>query len=152
MALEVDLQIATDSHQIPDEQEIVKWASAALQTDGDQEVTIRIVDEEESQQLNHQYRGKDRPTNVLSFPFESPPGIDLPLLGDLVICVQVVEKEAIEQHKTLTAHWAHMVIHGMLHLQGYDHILDQDAEVMENLEKGLMQKLGFEDPYAADEL
>ncbi|OZG72390.1 rRNA maturation RNase YbeY [Hahella sp. CCB-MM4] len=152
MTLDVDMQIASESEQLPDEQNIIRWAAAALQTDDEQEVTVRIVDEEESQQLNHQYRGKDRPTNVLSFPFESPPGIILPLLGDLVICAPVVEKEAIEQHKTLEAHWAHMVIHGMLHLQGYDHILDQDAEVMENLEKGLMQKLGFDNPYAADEL
>ncbi|WP_020409692.1 rRNA maturation RNase YbeY [Hahella ganghwensis] len=152
MTLDVDLQIATENQQLPEQDDILQWAAIALQTEDEQEVTVRIVDEEESRQLNHQYRGKDKPTNVLSFPFEAPPGVTLPLLGDLVICAQVVEKEAQEQHKALRAHWAHMVIHGMLHLQGYDHILDQDAEVMENLETSLMQKLGFNDPYAADEL
>ena len=154
MSLDLDLQLASTSTQIPSEEQIQTWASAALMTDNglDMEVTIRIVDAAESQQLNHQYRGKDRPTNVLSFPFEAPPGVELPLLGDLVICAPVVEQEAAEQQKTLTAHWAHMTIHGMLHLQGYDHILDPDAEVMENLEKDLMHQLGFDNPYAADEL
>jgi len=154
MSLDLDLQLVSTSSQIPTEEQIRSWATAALMTDSDQEmeVTIRIVDAAESQQLNHQYRGTDRPTNVLSFPFEAPPGVELSLLGDLVICAPIVEQEAAEQQKTLTAHWAHMTIHGMLHLQRYDHILDRDAEVMENLEKDLMYQLGFDNPYAADEL
>src|SRR5690606_20131870 len=93
------------------------------------ELTIRIVDEEESRILNRDYRGKDKPTNVLSFPFEAPPGLDAwPLLGDLVICAPVVAREAVEQGKPLMAHWAHMVVHGVLHLLGYDHEEDEDAE------------------------
>ncbi|MGL5337628.1 MAG: rRNA maturation RNase YbeY, partial [Aeromonas veronii] len=97
------------------------------------------------------YRGKDKPTNVLSFPFEAPPGLELPLLGDLVICRQVVEREAEEQGKPLMAHWAHMVVHGSLHLLGYDHIEDEEAEEMEALERDIMQELGFADPYLSDE-
>ncbi len=154
MSLDLDFQLASASTQVPSAVQIKRWAGIALATDDNQEmeVTIRIVDEAESQQLNQQYRGKDRPTNVLSFPFEPPPGVELPLLGDLVICAPVVEREAQEQQKSLEAHWAHMTIHGMLHLQGYDHILDPEAEVMENLEKDLMHQLGFDNPYAADEL
>ena len=101
--------------------------------------------------LNHQYRGRDYPTNVLSFPFEAPAGITVPLAGDLVICAPVVEKEAREQDKTLEAHWAHMVVHGMLHLQGFDHIEDDDAEVMEALEIRLLMQLGYGNPYEAEE-
>ena len=115
------------------------------------EVTVRIVDEAESNELNLTYRGKDKPTNVLSFPFEAPPGLELPLLGDLVICRQVVEREAEEQGKPLMAHWAHMVVHGSLHLLGYDHIDDEEAEEMEQLERDIMQELGFADPYLNDE-
>ena len=114
------------------------------------EITIRIVDEMESQHLNHEYRGKDKPTNVLSFPFDAPPGVELELLGDLVICRQVVEREAKEQEKDLFAHWAHMVVHGSLHLLGYDHIQDDEAEEMEAIEISVLNALGFENPYAAD--
>jgi len=96
------------------------------------------------------YRGKDRPTNVLSFPFECPDEVELLLLGDLVICRQVVEREAIEQEKPLMAHWAHMIVHGSLHLLGYDHIEDDEAEEMESLETEIMQGLGFADPYLSE--
>lgn len=139
--------------EVPDIAQLERWALAALQHAGDWEVGLRIVDEPESQALNRDYRGKDKPTNVLSFPFELPPGLEAemleeaPPLGDLVICAPVVVQEARDQGKTLEAHWAHLVIHGMLHLQGHDHLLDQDAEVMENLEKRLMAELGFPDPY-----
>ncbi|THA00832.1 rRNA maturation RNase YbeY [Rodentibacter pneumotropicus] len=145
----IDLQIATENTQgLPTEQQITQWATAVVQPEGDNvEMTVRIVDEEESHELNLTYRGKDRPTNVLSFPFECPDEIELPLLGDLVICRQVVEREAIEQEKTLMAHWAHMVVHGSLHLLGYDHIEDEEAEEMESLETQIMQNLGFSDPY-----
>ena len=113
-------------------------------------MTVRIVDEAESHDLNLTYRGKDRPTNVLSFPFECPDEVELPLLGDLVICRQVVEREAIEQEKPLMAHWAHMIVHGSLHLLGYDHIEDDEAEEMESLETEIMQGLGFADPYLSE--
>ncbi|MGL4475692.1 MAG: rRNA maturation RNase YbeY [Shewanella sp.] len=150
MSLElfIDLQIATDNNQLPSESDFELWVRAALgNTMTEAELTIRIVDEAESQSLNHDYRGKDKPTNVLSFPFEAPPGIELPLLGDLVICAKVVENEALTQNKALQAHWAHMVIHGCLHLLGYDHINDEEAEEMESLEIELIQSLGYPDPY-----
>ena len=148
----VDLQIATENIEgLPTEEQIVQWATAAVQPEGDEvEMTVRIVDEAESHELNLTYRGKDRPTNVLSFPFECPDEVELPLLGDLVICRQVVEREAAEQEKPLSAHWAHMVVHGCLHLLGYDHIEDDEAEEMESLETQIMQGLGFDDPYLAE--
>ena len=148
----VDLQVATENIEgLPTEEQIVQWATAAVQPEGDEiEMTVRIVDEAESHELNLTYRGKDRPTNVLSFPFECPDQVELPLLGDLVICRQVVEREAAEQEKPLMAHWAHMVVHGSLHLLGYDHIEDDEAEEMESLETQIMQGLGFDDPYLAE--
>ena len=148
----VDLQIATENIEgLPTEEQIVQWATAAVQPEGDEvEMTVRIVDEAESHELNLTYRGKDRPTNVLSFPFECPDQVELPLLGDLVICRQVVEREAAEQEKPLMSHWAHMVVHGSLHLLGYDHIEDDEAEEMESLETQIMQGLGFDDPYLAE--
>ena len=148
----VDLQIATENIEgLPTEEQIVQWATAAVQPEGDEvEMTVRIVDEAESHELNLTYRGKDRPTNVLSFPFECPDEVELPLLGDLVICRQVVEREAEEHEKPLMAHWAHMIVHGSLHLLGYDHIEDNEAEEMESLETQIMQGLGFDDPYLAE--
>ena len=148
----VDLQIATENIEgLPTEEQIVQWATAAVQPEGDEvEMTVRIVDEAESHELNLTYRGKDRPTNVLSFPFECPDEVELPLLGDLVICRQVVEREAAEQEKALIAHWAHMVVQGSLHFLGYDHIEDDEAEEMESLETQIMQGLGFDDPYLAE--
>lgn len=154
MAIELDLQIASASDEgLPSSDAFHSWLSQAItpfQSDG--EVTIRIVDQEESHQLNFQYRGKNRPTNVLTFPFEVPEGIELNLLGDLVICRQVVEKEAIEQDVPLFAHWAHMVVHGSLHLLGYDHIDDKEAEEMESLETQIMLKMGFQDPYLTEKM
>ncbi|MFB2703289.1 rRNA maturation RNase YbeY [Marinobacter shengliensis] len=149
--LTVDFQVAYESTGVPDETQLQVWAEKAWLGEDPSEVTIRIVGNEESQDLNHQYRGKDKPTNVLSFPFEAPPGITVPLAGDLVICAPVVEKEAQEQHKEPVAHWAHMVVHGMLHLQGYDHIEDNEAEAMEALEVRLLAQLGFANPYEAEE-
>ncbi|MEZ9453284.1 rRNA maturation RNase YbeY [Vibrio splendidus] len=149
MSIELDLQIAVENEQgLPTEQDIQLWLDKTIpQFQENAELTVRIVDTEESHQLNHDYRGKDKPTNVLSFPFEVPPGMELDLLGDLIICRQVVEKEAEEQSKPLLAHWAHMVVHGSLHLLGYDHIEDDEAEEMESLETEIMQTMGFEDPY-----
>ncbi|MFT5881455.1 MAG: putative rRNA maturation factor [Moritella sp.] len=152
MTVTLDLQIATEEQQqLPDTGAITTWLEAVIKRfQDDAEVTIRIVDIAESQQLNGDYRGIDKPTNVLSFPFEVPEGIELDLLGDLVICKQVVEREAEEQQKLLTAHWAHMVIHGTLHLLGYDHINDEDAEIMESLETEIIQELEFKDPYITE--
>ncbi len=152
MTIELDLQLAVeDESGLPSFDEIHSWLSNAISMfQQDAEVTVRIVDEKESHQLNFEYRGKDKPTNVLSFPFEAPPGIEINLLGDLIICRQVVEQEAIEQDKPLLAHWAHMVVHGSLHLLGYDHIEDDEAEEMESLETEIMQKMGYEDPYIAE--
>jgi probable rRNA maturation factor len=148
-AIILDLQIATKEQQnLPSEAQILQWLDVILpQFMDNAELTIRIVDEQESQQLNYTYRHKDKPTNVLSFPFESPVEIEVPLLGDLIICKQVVETEAVQQHKSLTSHWAHMIVHGCLHLLGYDHILDEEAEEMENIEIDIMQQLRFKDPY-----
>ena len=147
----LDLKIASEeTDNLPSETQIMQWLDVILPQFMDQaEITIRIVDQAESQQLNNTYRHKDKPTNVLSFPFESPIEIDVPLLGDLIICKQVVEAEAQEQHKSLTSHWAHMIVHGCLHLLGYDHILDEEAEEMENIEIDIMRQLGFDNPYQA---
>ncbi len=149
--LTVDLQRMTEAGGIPADDAFEQWARKAWLGDDPSEVTIRIVDTDESAELNSQYRGKSGPTNVLSFPFEAPAGITVPLAGDLVICAPVVEKEAKDQHKALAAHWAHMVVHGMLHLQGYDHIEDNDAEVMEALEIRLLEQLGYGNPYESEE-
>ena len=148
----IDLQIACEQETgLPTAEQIEQWATAAVQPQSDEvEMTVRIVDEAESHALNLNYRGKDRPTNVLSFPFECPDEVELPLLGDLVICRQVVEREAQEQDKSLMAHWAHMVVHGSLHLLGYDHIEDDEAEKMESLETQIMTGLGFADPYLSE--
>jgi len=149
--LTVDLQRAVEAPGVPENAEFERWAQAAWLGEDPSEVTIRIVADEESAELNSQYRGKTGPTNVLSFPFEAPAGITVPLAGDLIICAPVVEKESAEQQKTLAEHWAHMVVHGMLHLQGYDHIDDSDAEVMEALEIRLLGQLGFSNPYETEE-
>ena len=148
----IDLQIACEQETgLPTAEQIEQWATAAVQPQSDEvEMTVRIVDEAESHALNLNYRGKDRPTNVLSFPFECPDEVELPLLGDLVICRQVVEREAQEQDKPVMAHWAHMVVHGSLHLLGYDHIEDDEAEEMESLETQIMTELGFADPYLSE--
>jgi probable rRNA maturation factor len=111
------------------------------------ELSIRLVEPEESQSLNHQYRHKDKPTNVLSFEFEVPEGLSLNLLGDLVICSDIVSSEAISQNKPLLSHWAHMVIHGCLHLLGFDHINDNEANEMEALEIEILAKLDINNPY-----
>lgn len=151
MSIILDLQLASDAGDLPSEQQFQLWLDAAVTPfQPEAEVTIRIVDEAESQQLNFEYREKDKPTNVLSFPFQQPPGMELPLLGDLVICAQVVSREAAEQGKALHAHWAHMVVHGCLHLLGFDHINDAEAEEMEAEEILILQSLGLPNPYLID--
>lgn len=150
--LELDIQRATQA-VAPIDADFRRWCELALQQrKADSEMTIRLVDEAEARELNHTYRHKDYATNVLSFPADVPDELlDIPLLGDLVICVAVVEREAAEQGKSLEAHWAHLVIHGCLHLLGYDHIEDEEAEEMESLERELLAQLGHPDPYADDE-
>jgi probable rRNA maturation factor len=149
MSLMIDLQIAISAEQIPDEEKFQLWADA----DGDacgcdnRELTIRVTDELESAELNSRYRNKQGPTNVLSFPFEDPPGVVTDMLGDLVICAPVVQYEADEQGKPLEAHWAHMLVHGVLHLCGYDHIDPDQADEMETLETGILTGLGYSPPY-----
>lgn len=147
--IHLELQNAGSSTAIPDVQDFRLWARTAVQRE-EAEIVIRVVDEEESADLNAQYRHKAGPTNVLSFPFEAPPGVTSPILGDLVICAPVVEREAREQNKTLLAHWAHMVVHGLLHLQGYDHIVEDEALKMEAEEIAILSGLGFPDPYEGE--
>jgi len=152
MQLEVEIQHATEYLDLPAEADFIRWVGAALQREPARlEVVIRLVDEAESRHLNLTYRGKDGPTNVLSFPFEAPPGVPSHLLGDLVICAPVVVAEARAQGKTELAHWAHMVVHGVLHLQGYDHQNDAEAQRMEALERSILAHLHFPDPYDEEE-
>ena len=160
----VDLQIVSESKELPTLAQLEQWAQLALRiADSEAEITIRIVDDEESNELNLQYRGKDKPTNVLSFPFEQPefddPELaaematelgDVNYLGDLVVNAQLVAQEAIQQHKNVIDHWAHLVIHGTLHLQGFDHIEDDEAEAMETLEVQLLATLNITNPYVAN--
>jgi probable rRNA maturation factor len=148
VTLRVDVQVAGTRSGLPGVAKIRHWARSALAgRHRDAEVSIRIVDAAESQALNRRYRGQDKPTNVLAFPAELPPELELPLLGDLVICREVVEAEAAAQAKPPDAHWAHMVVHGTLHLVGYDHESAADAEAMEALETEILAELGWPDPY-----
>lgn len=148
MNISIDIQMASSSEDVPDEDSMQRWVSAALRSERDTaELSVRIVDEQESAALNQQYRGKTGPTNVLSFPFDAVTPEPLPILGDLVICAPVVLREAQQQQKTPEAHWAHMTVHGVLHLLGYDHVGDKDADVMETLETQIMRALNFPAPY-----
>ena len=147
MSFDCDIQYEVEGN-LPSESQFQTWVNAALTGLLDEgELCIRITSAEESQDLNNTYRGKNKPTNVLSFPFEVPEGIPLQLLGDLVICADVVRQEAIEQDKALFDHWAHMVVHGCLHLIGFDHINDDDAEEMEALEQKILASINITDPY-----
>jgi len=149
--LALDLQIVTASPDVPKEADFRRWAAAALEgRRQDTELSVRIVDEAEGRELNSRFRGRDYATNVLSFPVELPPGVDAPLLGDLVICAPVVAREAAEQGKAERAHWAHLVVHGVLHLLGFDHIEDHEAQEMEALERAILSELGYPDPYAME--
>ena len=148
MTLEVAVQIASEEDDLPDPECIRTWVDTAVgDLREDAELTIRIVDEQESAELNGRYRQKAGPTNVLSFPFESPPGVTVSLLGDIVVCAPVVRREASEQSKSLNSHWAHMIVHGALHLLGYTHERDEDAEEMEAKETHILGRLGFDNPY-----
>lgn len=173
--LYLDLQNMVSSDSIPSQERIELWLQKALiiekmqneetehepsySSENECELTIRIVDKDEIQSLNRTYRHQDKPTNVLSFPyeafsFENLEGVEMPsemiqtsLLGDLIICHDIVVEEATLQNKSIEAHWAHMVVHGVLHLKGYDHIDDAEAEIMESLEVKILNQLSFSDPY-----
>lgn len=152
MSVTVDVQYEVDAG--PDEDDIRRWLDAVLTAEAiltDVEITVRIVDETEMAVLNERYRHKTGPTNILSFPFEVPPGVECNLLGDLVIAAPVVQHEAREQGKTESAHWAHMIVHGTLHLLGYDHQQPAEAEAMEAREISILQQLGYANPYLLDE-
>lgn len=150
----VEVQWAVEGEGMPSEQDIQDWVEAVLMQEQngnstDVELTVRIASEEEVAELNQQYRQKQGSTNVLSFPVEDELPLEVPLLGDLVICAAVVEREAKQQNKTQLSHWAHMVVHGTLHLLGYDHIEAGQADVMEQKEINILDGLGFSNPYEA---
>ena len=149
----IDLQLASQHSPCPTPEHYQQWVDAALThlKITASELTIRVVDEGESQQLNNSYRQKNKPTNILSFPSELPDFIEQPLLGDLIVCAPIVAHEALEQNKAWTAHWAHIIIHGTLHLLGYDHIEEQEAEHMEALEISILSELGMSNPYETDD-
>lgn len=165
----IDLQINSENDDLPTSNDFLTWGRAVfaeLGKDDNVELTIRLTDNAELQQLNRDYRGKDQPTNILSFPFEpiaidpitlqtelqtayagDVAQLDVPLIGDLIIAVGVMQEEANKQSKTLYNHYAHITIHGILHLLGYDHIEEEDADVMEGLEIRILHGLGIANPY-----
>ncbi len=145
---DIEVQYAVEATGLPDARAIRRWLGAVLQGRRERaEVVVRITDREEITRLNREYRQRDKPTNVLSFPSQLPAELGLALLGDIVICAEVVVEEARAQGKSVQAHWAHMVVHGGLHLLGYDHMEEQEAQRMEGLERELLASLGFPDPY-----
>ena len=151
----IDIQNALNKTISITDQEITDWASLALENKyTSAELTIRLVELDEMIYLNNTYRAQNKPTNVLSFPSNLPKHINLdyPLLGDIIICPDVLSEESTAKNITLTAHWAHIVIHGVLHLLGYDHIYDDDAIIMQAIEIQLLDKLGFNNPYQEDDL
>jgi probable rRNA maturation factor len=152
MPIDIDVQIAVDAQNIPQHGQIQQTIQTTLEHIdlNAAEMTVRIVSLEESQQLNHEYRDKNKPTNVLSFPSELPDFVPSNHIGDLVICHEVVVTEAREQQKPLDGHYAHMIVHGTLHCLGFDHIEDGDAEVMETHEIAILAQLGIDDPYNTD--
>ncbi|NOR70961.1 MAG: rRNA maturation RNase YbeY [Methylomarinum sp.] len=144
----LDLQLVSESKNLPSQDQFQYWVDSVLKDDSqDSEIVIRVVDEDEMTQFNEQYRNKTGSTNILSFPFDAPDAVESDLLGDLLVCAAVVEREAQQQDKILEHHWAHMIVHGVLHLLGYDHIDDQDAEEMEALEVKILKTIKINNPY-----
>ena len=149
MPLMIDLQLAVEDQQVPGKEKFMLWANSAAEACNctKKELTVRVTGIEESAELNELYRKKIGPTNVLSFPFEDPPGIATEVLGDLLICAPVVQQEADQQDKSAEAHWAHMLVHGVLHLCGYNHLEAGEADEMEKLETLILTGLGYPPPY-----
>ena len=147
--MNINLDVQREVEALPQDEELLNWVKEVLSAEqhSDAELTIRFVSEKESAELNEQYRHKTGATNVLSFPFEAPAEVDINLLGDLVICTDVVKEQAKEQQKQELAHWAHMIVHGTLHLLGYDHLTDAEANIMETKEINVLSQLGYSDPY-----
>ncbi len=145
----IDIQFASDG-PCPARDSLVRWAEAALEG-RKAELALRVVDEAEMAELNLRYRHRQGATNVLSFPFEAPEGVAPGFLGDVVVCAPVVRREASEQGKPEAAHWAHMIVHGVLHLRGYDHLTSEEAERMEARERRILAGLGYRDPYLIEE-
>ena len=146
MPISLDVQIASKSSDLPKAVQFQQWANS-IQIEEETSACLRVVDEAEAKMLNFKYRQIDKPTNVLSFPAEVIPQIEINFLGDVVICAPVVIEEAKSQEKLVDDHWAHLLIHGLLHLQGYDHINEKDAEEMESLELELLNSLNISNPY-----
>jgi probable rRNA maturation factor len=151
-AIEVKVQYAAGRAGVPSGRSIAGWARAALagRRRGGAQLVVRIVGEDEGRELNGRYRGRKGATNVLSFPYDGPAVLTPPLLGDIVICAPVVGREAQAQGKVPVAHWAHLVVHGVLHLLGHDHEDEREAVAMEAIETDVLASLGFPDPYAAE--
>ena len=150
MTIDVEISISENiqaGDDVPEQELLQRWAIAAYLSDIPAVVSMLLTDIDEMQQLNKQYRDKDQPTNVLSFPMQLPVETDVILLGDIALCVPVIKQEAEQQSRSEMSHWAHMVVHGMLHLQGYDHVNSDEAEEMEQLEIKILRQLGFADPY-----
>lgn len=153
----VDIQVSelAESADTPEPDSIIAWAhwasgeldSSHPALSDDTQLSVQLLSDTEMAEINGEYRGKPKPTNVLSFPFEPMPGVELPLLGDMAICASVIRDEAAEQGKSLADHWAHIMIHGVLHLRGYDHIEEQDALVMEGIERQILADHGIGNPY-----
>jgi probable rRNA maturation factor len=144
--LDVEIQQACAWPRVPADADFQRWATAAAKTSRG-ELVIRIVEREESADLNDRYRGKAGPTNVLSFPFQVPNGVPCDLLGDLIICAPLVQEEAESQGKLPDAHWAHLTVHGVLHLLGFDHRSEAEAAIMEAEEIAILRQLGYPNPY-----
>jgi probable rRNA maturation factor len=143
----VSKSLEVEEEDIPDTSSIQRWAEKACLCDDEVITSVQIVSADEMRELNNTWRSSNKPTNVLSFPMQSPEDVDIKILGDLVLCAEVINTEARQQHKPAQAHWAHMLVHGMLHLQGYDHMEDGEADEMEALEIRILNELGFKNPY-----
>ncbi len=148
--LTTEVQNISSEPGVPGSALIETWAATAYSKVAEEkaELTVRIVDEGDGRELNEQYCNKDTATNVLSFPFEDPPNVKTSILGDIVVCAPVISREAREQGKTLHAHWAHLIVHGVLHLCGYHHEVNDDAQIMQRLESEVVEQLGFSNPYS----
>lgn len=148
----VEIQCICTDYSTPTQTTLTHWINTTLtialyQASFSPELTVRIVDEAESEALNKQWRHCSKPTNVLSFPFEQTPSLDVLLLGDIVVCAPLIIQEAHAQKKPVEAHWAHLIVHGTLHLLGYDHLEDKQAHIMEDLEITILHRLGYANPY-----